>query len=42
MLPKTIIHRMAAAASELQSLLRFVKFGIHKKKKKNNPRTTQK
>lgn len=32
MLLKSIIHRMAAAALELQSLLRFVKFGIHKKK----------
>lgn len=33
MLVKTITHRMAVAALELQLLLRFVKFGTHKKKK---------
>lgn len=33
MLVKIITHRMAVAALELQSLPRFVKFGIHKLKK---------
>jgi len=44
MLAKTITHRMAVAALELQLLLRLVKFGIHKKKKKitNNTKVKQK